>query len=122
MRRLLKQVSVLLVGWALVFGSLVPTAQAQQNPPSNQSFVGGRFVARQYAYPGIQIAPGVNNPAGTATITLHSGQVRLQDGRTIVPFSAGGQNILGNPGPSAAPAIPLDIEIGRAHVCTPVTR
>jgi hypothetical protein len=112
MRRLLKQVSVLLVGWALVFGSTVPTAQAQQNPPSNQSFVGGKFVARQYAYPGVTIAPGVNNPAGVATITLHTGQVRLQDGRTIVPFSAGGQNILGNPGPTAAPAIPIYVGAG----------
>ena len=112
MRRISKQVSALLVGWALVFGSTVPAAQAQQNPPSNQSFVGGRFVARQYNYPGMNIAPGVNNPAGTATIVLHSGQVRLQDGRTIVPFSAGGQNILGNPGPTAAPAIPIYVGAG----------
>src|ERR1700676_5204182 len=112
MRRIIKQISALLVGWALVFGSTVPAAQAKQNPPSNQSFVGGRFVARQYNYPGMNIAPGVNNPAGTAIIVLHSGQVRLQDGRTIVPFSAGGQNILGNPGPTAAPAIPIYVGAG----------
>jgi hypothetical protein len=92
--------------------SVVPL-KAQQNPPSNQSFVGGKFVARQYVYPGIQIAPGVNNPSGAATITLHSGQVRLPDGRTIVPFSAGGTNILGQPGPY--PAIPIYVGAGTAR-------
>ena len=83
---------------------------AQQNPPSNQSFVAGRFVAKNYAYPGITITDGTNNAAGAATITLRSGSVRLPDGRTIVPFSAGGLNILGQPG--SFPAIPITVGAG----------
>jgi hypothetical protein len=88
-------------------------AQAQQtgpNPPSNQSFVTGRFVARNYNYPGIQITTGVNNPAGSATIKLRAGSVRLPDGRVIVPFSAGGQGILGQAG--FFPAIPITVGAG----------
>lgn len=88
-------------------------AQAQaQNPPSNQSFVGGRFVARNYLYPGVAIAPGTNIPAGAGTISLNAGSVRLQDGRTIVPFSAGGFNIMGQPG--AFQAIPITVGAGAA--------
>ena len=82
---------------------------AQQNPPSNQSFVGGKFVAKNYNYPGIRIYSG-NNASGAATITLSSGSIRLPDGRTIVPFSAGGFNILGQPGPY--PAIPIYVGAG----------
>lgn len=85
-------------------------AQAQQNPPSNQSFVGGTFVARNYNYPGIAISPGVNNAAGAATIRLQSASIRLQDGRTIMPFSAGG---LGTQGQTAyLPAIPITVGAG----------
>src|SRR5580698_3475335 len=80
-----------------------------QNPPSNQSFVAGRFVARNYVYPGIRIFSG-NNASGAATITLSQASVRLPDGRTIVPFSAGGFNILGQPGPF--PAIPIYVGAG----------
>ena len=87
----------------------VASAWPQANPPSNQSFVGGKFVARNYAYPGVRIHQG-NNAAGAATITLSSGSVRLQDGRTIVPFSAGGYNIEGQPGPF--PAIPITVGAG----------
>jgi hypothetical protein len=97
----------LLLAAALVFAPL--PANAQQNPPANQSFVGGKFVARNYAYPGIRIFSG-NNASGAATITLSQGSVRLQDGRTIVPFSAGGFNILGQPGPY--PAIPITVGAG----------
>lgn len=84
-------------------------ALAQQNPPSNQSFVGGRFVAKNYVYPGIRINSG-NNAAGVATITLSAGSIRLPDGRTIVPFSGGGFNILGQP--QAMPAIPISVGAG----------
>lgn len=90
---------------------LLPTLLvSQQNAPSSQSFVGGKFVARNYVYPGVAIAPGVNNPAGAATITLHQGSVRLADGRSIVPWTAGGFNILGEPGPY--PAIPITVGAG----------
>jgi hypothetical protein len=83
---------------------------SQQNPPSNQSFVGGRFVARNYIYLGVTISPGSNIPAGAGTISLQQGSVKLSDGRTVVPFSAGGFNILGQPGPF--PAIPIYVGAG----------
>lgn len=96
-----------------LFLTLLPLAgtpvRAQQNPPSNQSFVGGRYVARNYVYPGVRINSG-NNNAGAATINLSAGSVRLQDGRTIVPFSAGGFNIQGQPG--SFPAIPITVGAG----------
>lgn len=87
------------------------TARAQGlNPPSVQSFVGGSFVAKNYAYSGVTISPGTNIPAGSGTITLNQGSVKLPDGRTIVPFSAGGLNILGQPG--SFPAIPITVGAG----------
>jgi hypothetical protein len=103
--RKLSVVSVLLTLLAIAGTPLA----AQVNPPSNQSFVGGRFVAKNYAYPGVRIFSG-NNASGAATITLSSASVRLQDGRTIVPFSAGGFNILGQPG--SFPAIPITVGAG----------
>ena len=98
--------------FALVLAAILLPALlvSQQNAPSSQSFVGGKFVARNYVYPGVAIAPGVNNPAGAATITLHQGSVRLADGRSIVPWTAGGFNILGEPGPY--PAIPITVGAG----------
>ena len=86
-------------------------AQSALNPPAMQSYVGGKFYARRYQYPPVRINSG-GGAAGTSyTINLSSGQVRLQDGRTIVPFSAGGQNILGQPSPGA-PAIPVYVGEG----------
>ena len=79
------------------------------NPPSNQSFVTGRFVARNYVYTGVSIAAGTNNPVGAGTITLSSGSVRLVDGRTIVPFF-GGFNPLGQPG--VYPFVPIQVGAG----------
>lgn len=108
MRTTSKQLVSFLVTLAMLFS--VAPLQAQQNPPSNQSFVGGKFVAKNYAYPGVQIAVGTNNPAGAATIALTAGSIRLADGRTIVPFSAGGFNIQGQPGPF--PAIPITVGAG----------
>lgn len=108
----LKQCLVFLVAYALIF-SAAPSVKAQsQNPPSKESFVAGRFIAKDYAYQGVQIAPGTNVAAGAATITLYSGSVTLPDGRKIVPFSAGGKNILGAPG--AFPAIPITVGAGAA--------
>lgn len=85
-------------------------AQNSQNPPSNQSFVAGRFVAKNYMYPGIRIRGGGGAANTTYTINLSAGSIRLQDGRTIVPFSATGQNILGQPG--SYPAIPISVGAG----------
>src|ERR1700690_1257554 len=86
-----------------------PVMAQGQNPPSNQSYVAGRFVARNYNYTGVRIFSG-NNAAGAATITLSQASVRLLDGRTIVPFSAGGDNTQGQPGPF--PAIPIYVGAG----------
>ena len=66
-------------------------------------------MASNYVYPGVRIFSG-NNAAGAATITLSQASVRLPDGRTIVPFSSGGQNILGQP--QAMPAIPIQVGAG----------
>src|SRR5580700_6758863 len=103
--RKLSVVSVLLTLLALAGTPLA----AQVNAPSSQSFIGGRFIARNYAYPGVRIQFG-NNASGAATITLSSGTVSLKDGRVVAPFSAGGFNILGQPGPYAA--IPIQVGAG----------
>lgn len=87
-----------------------PVMAQGQNPPSNQSFVGGNFVAKNYNYPGVRINSGNTTAAGVATFSLSAAGVRLADGRTIMPFSAGGLNILGQPG--AFPAIPITIGAG----------
>lgn len=108
MRNFSKQVLSFLCAFALLI-SVAPPMEAQQNPPSNQSYVGGKFVARNYNYPGVRIFSG-NNASGVATITLSSGSVTLRDGRTIVPFSAGGFNTLGAAGP--LPAIPIMVGAG----------
>lgn len=93
---------------------LVVFSQISQgpNPPSNQSYVGGRFVARNYVYTGMQIAAGTNIPIGAGTISLNSGSTRLPDGRTIVPFF-GGFNSLGQPGPY--PFVPISVGAGTAQ-------
>jgi hypothetical protein len=85
-------------------------ALAQQNPPSNQSFVAGRFVARNYNYPGVRINGGGGAAGTTYSIQVSQASVRLPDGRTVVPFSGGGLNILGQPG--AYPAIPVTVGSG----------
>lgn len=86
-------------------------AQGQMpNPPSNQSFVAGRFVAQNYFYPGVRINGGGGLANTTYSIQLSQGSVRLPDGRSIVPFSAGGINILGQP--QAMPAIPITVGAG----------
>lgn len=92
------------------FYGAIPAQAQNQNPPSNLSLVGGAFVARNYNYPGVTITAGVNIPSGAGTIRLNAGSVRLSDGRTIVPFSAGGFNIQGQPG--AFPAIPIIVGVG----------
>lgn len=107
MRKLL--INCILLAAALSIAGSSAWAQVN-NPPSNQSFVAGHFVAKNYNYPPVQIAPGTNNAAGAATIALYQGSVRLADGRTIVPFSAGGFNIQGQPG--AFPAIPITVGAG----------
>src|SRR5208337_5414053 len=108
-----KQFLAFVAAFLLTFTGLTPSSvKAQgQNPPSHLSFVGGKFVARNYVYPGVQIAPGTNIPSGAGTIALYSGSIRLQDGRTIVPFSAGGYNILGQPD-VRFPAIPIYVGVG----------
>jgi len=103
-----KKAAAVLLALAVLFIPLYVGAQGQ-NPPSNQSFVGGRFVARNYIYPGVRIFSG-NNASGAATITLSQGSVRLPDGRSIVPFSAGGFGIQGQSG--ALPAIPIYVGAG----------
>jgi hypothetical protein len=87
-----------------------PVMAQGQNPPSNQSFVGGNFIAKNYNYPGVRIFSGNTTGAGAATFALSAAGVRLADGRTIMPFSAGGLNILGQPG--AFPAIPIIVGAG----------
>lgn len=108
MRKLLSAV----VSVALLLLPLAGSApvRAQQNPPSNQSYVAGRFVARNYNYTGIRIFSGNTSGAGAATFALSSGSIRLPDGRTIVPFSAGGINTAGNA--QVMPAIPITIGSG----------
>lgn len=102
--------SAVLCSLALLMSFAGTPVQAQGiNPPANLSYVGGKFYARRYAYPGVRVFSG-NNNAGAATITLSQASVRLADGRTIVPFSAGGYNILGQPG--SYPAIPITIGAG----------
>lgn len=65
---------------------LTATALAQVSPPSTQSRVAGRFVAWNY---GQWAIPLYTAPAGTGsqTFTLVSSQVRMADGRTIMPFN-----------------------------------
>lgn len=87
-----------------------PVMAQGQNPPSNQSFVAGRFVARNYIYPGISISGGGGAANTTYSIQLSAGSIRLSDGRTIVPFSAGGINTQGLPG--SFPAIPISVGAG----------
>src|SRR5271156_6694495 len=110
MKQFSKAALALAVAYALVFSAVVvPVAKADDRGESTLSFVTGRFVARNYAYNGVRIQSG-NNASGTATITLSSGSVTLADGRVMVPFSAGGFNILGQPGPF--PAIPITVGAG----------
>lgn len=92
-----------------VFNTLPVSAQ---NPPSNQSFVGGRFVARNYNYPGIRVNSGGGSAGTSYTVTLSSGVVRLQDGRTIVPFTAGGTSTTGQSIAGMFPPIPISIGAG----------
>lgn len=108
MRKLLSAV----VSVALLLLPLAGSApvRAQQNPPSNQSFVAGRYVARNYNYTGIRIFSGNTSGAGAATFSLSSASIRLPDGRTIVPFSAGGTNTSG--AAQALPAIPITVGSG----------
>lgn len=107
-----KQFVAFLVSLALLFSVTPQLLKSQsQNPPSKESFVSGKFVAKNYAYQGVQVAPGTNIPSGAGTITLYSGSVTLADGRKIVPFSAGGKNILGEPD-VRFPAIPITIGAG----------
>jgi hypothetical protein len=108
MRKLLA--SLLSVALLLLPLAGAQPAFGQQNPPSNQSFVGGKFVAKNYIYPGIRITSGNSTGAGAATFGLSSASIRLPDGRTVMPFSAGGLNILGQPGPF--PAIPIYVGAG----------
>lgn len=107
----MRKLSSVIMGVLLALMPLAgtPVLAQGQNPPSNQSYVAGRFVARNYLYPGIRISSG-NNAAGAATISLSQASVRLPDGRTIVPFSAGGYNTQGQPGPF--PAIPIYVGAG----------
>lgn len=108
MRKLISAVLGALALMALT-GSPV-LAQSSLNPPANLSYVGGKFYSRRYIYPPVRINSG-GGAAGTSyTINLSSGQVRLADGRTISPFSAGGFNILGQPG--TFPAIPITVGAG----------
>lgn len=109
MRNLSKFIVAAVLALMALAGTSPVMAQGQ-NPPSNQSFVAGKYVAKNYNYPGIQIAPGTNIPAGAGTIALYSGSIRLADGRTIVPFSAGGFNTQGQPG--SYPAIPVYVGEG----------
>ncbi len=108
MRKLLA--SLLSVALLLLPLAGAQPAFGQQNPPSNQSFIGGRFVAKNYVYQGVRIFSGNTTGAGAATFSLSSGSIRLPDGRTIVPFAAGGTNILGQP--QAMPAIPISVGAG----------
>lgn len=97
---------------ALLAMLFAPSFASAQFPGSvsNLSAVSGRFVARNYRYQGMQIAPGTNNPSGTQTIALYAGTIRLQDGRSITPFSAGGTNTQGTAAP--LPAIPITVGAG----------
>lgn len=109
MRKLLSAVvSVALL--LLPLAGSAPVRAQQQNPPSNQSFVAGRYVARNYNYTGIRIFSGNTSGAGAATFSLSSASIRLPDGRTIVPFSAGGTNTSG--AAQALPAIPITVGAG----------
>ena len=98
---------------------VLPVVEAQlQNPPSNQSYVGGKFIARNYVYPGVRVNSGSVAAGASGTLTLSAGNVKLQDGRTIVPFNAGGTTILGTPGIGVA--IPLQVGAGTVQeIVTP---
>lgn len=107
MRNKFKVVPILLLAIAAFAGSALSQGL---NPPANLSYVGGKFYARRYEYSGIRINGGGGAAGTTYTIQLSAGQVRLADGRTISPFSAGGFNILGQPG--NFPAIPVTVGAG----------
>lgn len=63
---------------------------ANSSPGSNLSFVGGKFVATNYANWGAvaQVYSG-NASTGSSSITVRGGYIVLQDGRQIVPFAVG---------------------------------
>lgn len=103
---------------ACVLALFAVTPLYAQNPPSNQSFVGGRFVAKNYNYTPVRIFGGGGAASTTYSITLSTASVTLPDGRVIVPFSAGGFNIKGQPGPF--PPIPITVGAGTVQeVVTP---
>lgn len=78
--------STLAVLSALVAGSF---AQIQNSTPEfNESFVAGRFVAKNYGNYAGQVVTG-NAATGSSTIVLRSGYIVLQDGRSLVPFAVG---------------------------------
>src|ERR1700733_2426611 len=96
-----------------------PVMAQGQNQPSNQSFVAGRYVARNYVYPGIRINGGGGAANTTYSIQVSAGSIRLPDGRTVVPFSAGGLNSQGQPG--LFPAIPISVGAGTTQeTVTPI--
>lgn len=113
MRKLLKLVPIL----ALAFVGLgsVPLFAQVTNPglnrPSAQSYVAGRFVARNYLYTGIQVIAGSSAAGGSTagTLSLRNATVALPDGRNIMPFG-GGFNIAGQP--AAIPFAPITVGAG----------
>lgn len=67
-------------------------AQQYTSPGSQISFIGGRiFYAQQYNLKAANIyVVGGNSTTGSGTsITVSAGSVKLQDGRTVVPFAVG---------------------------------
>lgn len=109
MRKLAHVVMAVVLALLPLAGTQPVMAQGP-NPPSNQSFVGGKFVAKNYNYTGMRINSGGGSANTTYSISLNAGSIRLPDGRTIVPFSAGGVNILGQP--AGFPAIPISVGAG----------
>lgn len=93
-------------------GTTPVMAQGPNSAPSNLSLVAGRFVASRYAYPLISIISGGGAASTTYSITVSTGSIRLQDGRTIVPFGAGGTNTQGVTAGGLFPAIPITVGAG----------
>lgn len=83
-----KQLSAILVSWALILAGFAPLVHAQQN----SSYVAGERVAQQYAYgygavSGASVALG-NVATGTQTVTVCPAFRTTADGRQMQIFSA----------------------------------
>lgn len=73
----------------LLLCAAVAIGQIQSSSPEyNESFVAGRFVAKNYSGYTAQVVNG-NAATGSASITVRGGYAVLPDGRSVSPFAVG---------------------------------